>query len=90
MLGLHDAIAAAFSGDRRPARPLHGWQSLTPAELRVTLLVAEGLTNPEIGQQLFLSKRTVQSHLSKVFAKLGVAGRAELAATVARETAEPH
>ncbi|MDQ3176326.1 MAG: LuxR C-terminal-related transcriptional regulator [Actinomycetota bacterium] len=89
VLGIHDAIAAAFSGDRRAPRPVDGWHSLTPAELRVTLLVAEGLTNPEIGQQLFLSKRTVQSHLSKVFAKLDVTGRAELAATVARETAEP-
>lgn len=89
VLGIQDAIAAAFSGDRRAPRPVDGWHSLTPAELRVTLLVAEGLTNPEIGQQLFLSKRTVQSHLSKVFAKLGVTGRAELAATVARETAEP-
>ncbi|MEJ7722304.1 MAG: LuxR C-terminal-related transcriptional regulator [Ilumatobacteraceae bacterium] len=89
VLGIHDAIAAAFSGDRRAPRPVDGWHSLTPAELRVTLLVAEGLTNPEIGQQLFLSKRTVQSHLSKVFAKLGVTGRAELAATVARDGRAP-
>lgn len=81
--GLADAAAMAF-GDKRPPRPPTGWASLTPAELRVARLVAEGLTNPEIGARLFLSRRTVQSHLSHVFAKLRVSSRAELATLVAR------
>ena len=45
-------------------------------------LAAEGLTNREIGQQLYLSHRTVSSHLHRIFPKLGVASRAELRAVV--------
>lgn len=77
-------VAALLRGDRRPARPPSGWESLTPAELRVAQLVSEGLTNPQVGERLFLSRRTVQSHLSHVFAKLEIAGRTELAALVSR------
>jgi len=43
-------------------------------------LVAEGLSNPEIGARLFMSRSTVKTHLSHVYAKLGVANRTELAA----------
>lgn len=48
-------------------------------------LVAEGLTNPEVGQRLFVSRRTVQTHLSNAFRKLEIASRVELAALVARQ-----
>ncbi|HKA83397.1 MAG TPA: helix-turn-helix transcriptional regulator, partial [Acidimicrobiales bacterium] len=61
-----------------------GWNSLTPTELQIVGLVAQGLTNPQIGDRLFISKRTVQTHLSHVFTKLGVSTRAELAATATR------
>jgi predicted ATPase/class 3 adenylate cyclase/DNA-binding CsgD family transcriptional regulator len=80
-LSLHDAIAYAQRGRGRRKRPSHGWNSLTPTELQIVELVAQGLTNPQIGDRLFISKRTVQTHLSHVFTKLGVSTRAELAAT---------
>ena len=56
---------------------------LTRAELRVAELVAEGLTNRQIGEQLFVSPRTVDSHLSHIFHKLEIASRAKLAALMA-------
>ena len=45
-------------------------------------LVAEGLSNPQIGQRLFISRRTVQTHLGHVFAKLDISARAQLAVEV--------
>jgi DNA-binding CsgD family transcriptional regulator len=55
---------------------------LTPAERRVAKLVAEGRTNREVAAALFLGERTVASHLTRVYAKLGVRSRTELAAKV--------
>ena len=54
-------------------------EGLTPAERRVAALVAEGRTNREVAAALFLAERTVASHLSHVYAKLGVRSRTELA-----------
>lgn len=65
-------------------RPESGWESLTPSELEVVRLAAEGLTNPEIGQRLFVSRRTVQTHLAHAFRKLDSSSRVELAAEAAR------
>jgi DNA-binding CsgD family transcriptional regulator len=69
-------------GDR--GRPRHGWASLTPTEQRVVELVAHGLTNPEIAEQLLMARGTVKTHLEHVFAKTGLRNRAELAAAVVR------
>jgi DNA-binding NarL/FixJ family response regulator len=69
-------------GERK--RPARGWESLTPTELRVVQLVCEGLTNPQIGERMFISRGTVKVHLSHIFAKLGIATRAELAAGATR------
>ncbi|HSL65108.1 MAG TPA: helix-turn-helix transcriptional regulator, partial [Gaiellaceae bacterium] len=55
---------------------------LTPAEQRVAALVAEGKTNREVAAALFLGERTVETHLSHVYAKLGIRSRAELARTL--------
>ena len=66
-------------GRRRP-----DWDSLTPAEHTIATLVAEGLSNPQIGQRLYISGRTVQTHLAHVFAKLDITARAQLAAEVSR------
>ena len=65
-------------------RPQTGWASLTPAEHAVAGLVAEGLSNPQIGERLYISRRTVQTHLAHMFAKLDIATRAQLAADVTR------
>ncbi|MFL5515317.1 MAG: LuxR C-terminal-related transcriptional regulator, partial [Gemmatimonadales bacterium] len=51
---------------------------LTPRELQIARLAGEGLTNPEISSRLFMSPRTVEYHLHKVFAKRGIASRTEL------------
>jgi len=55
---------------------------LAPQELQIARLAAEGLSNREIGQQLYLSHRTVSNHLYRIFPKLGITSRAELAAVV--------
>ena len=79
-LTAEEAVTYAARGRGERRRPSTGWASLTPAERQVAALVAGGLTNPQIGEQLFVSRRTVQTHLSHIFAKLGVSTRAELAA----------
>ncbi|MGH7753168.1 MAG: response regulator transcription factor, partial [Gemmatimonadales bacterium] len=83
-LSLADAIAYARRGRGERGRPRIGWASLTPVELDVVRLVAEGHTNAAIGQRLFISANTVKKHLSSVYAKVDVHGRADLAAQVAR------
>ncbi|MGH9223682.1 MAG: helix-turn-helix domain-containing protein, partial [Acidimicrobiales bacterium] len=82
-----DAALRSLGVRRRPRGPRSsrtGWESLTETELRVAGLAAAGLTNRQIGERLFVSPRTVETHLGHAFAKLGVATRAHLAAEVAR------
>ncbi|HEY2225741.1 LuxR C-terminal-related transcriptional regulator [Actinomycetospora sp.] len=67
-------LGEAGVGSRHPA-----WQSLTAQEAQIARLVADGLTNREIGRRLFLSHRTVGSHLYRTFPKLGITSRVELA-----------
>ena len=71
-------------GIRRGPRAKHrkaqaGWESLTPTEMKVVGLVAEGLSNPQIAARLFLSPRTVATHVSHVLGKLGVHSRIDIA-----------
>jgi predicted ATPase/DNA-binding CsgD family transcriptional regulator len=76
------AYATRARGQRR--RPASGWASLTPTETEVVQLLAQGLTNPQIAERLFISRATVKTHLIHVFTKLGVTTRAQLAAEATR------
>ncbi|HEY1819583.1 MAG TPA: AAA family ATPase [Trebonia sp.] len=67
------------------ARPAHGWESLTPTEARIARLIADGRSNPEIAAELFLSRNTVQTHVSHILAKFGARSRMEIAASAAGE-----
>ncbi|GAA4462422.1 ATP-binding protein [Phytohabitans houttuyneae] len=63
----------------RHRRADSGWDSLTPTEMKVAGLVAEGMSNPQIAAHLFLSRRTVQTHVSHILAKLQLHSRTEIA-----------
>jgi DNA-binding CsgD family transcriptional regulator len=65
-------------------RPSTGWAALTPTELTVARLVASGLSNPDIAARLFLSRRTVQSHVSHILRKLGAHTRVDITREVLR------
>lgn len=65
------------SGERVRRNP-DARDQLTPQELQIAQLAADGLSNREIGERLFLSPRTISTHLYRIFPKLGVTGRAEL------------
>lgn len=79
-----EAIAYAQRGRGERKRPSSGWVSLTPTELDVVGLVAEGLANKDIADRLIISPRTVQTHLTHVYAKLGLTSRVQLAQEAAR------
>jgi len=64
------------------APPTFGWDSLSESERRVADLVARGHSNKEIAEQLYMSHRTVGSHLYRIFPKLGLRSRVELARIV--------
>ncbi|RKT67797.1 regulatory LuxR family protein [Saccharothrix variisporea] len=66
------------AGETSPNRAPNARDLLTPHELGIAQLAAEGLTNREIGQRLYLSHRTVSTHLHRIFPKLGVSSRTEL------------
>ena len=61
-----------------------GVERLTVSELRVAELAAEGRSNPEIAQTLFVTRKTVETHLGHVYRKLDVSGRGDLAQALAR------
>jgi DNA-binding CsgD family transcriptional regulator len=83
-LSIDEAVAYASRARGERKRPSSGWASLTPTELEVVKLVATGLTNPEIGERLFIGRGTVKTHLAHVFTKLGFSTRSELAAEATR------
>jgi DNA-binding CsgD family transcriptional regulator len=79
-----EAVAYARRGRGERKRPPSGWAALTPAERDVVKLLSDGLANKQIATRLFISPRTVQTHLTHVYAKLGLASRVQLAQEAAR------
>jgi DNA-binding CsgD family transcriptional regulator len=80
------------SGARLIREPASGIEALTPSEVRVAELAAEGLTNREVAQALFVSEKTVETHLGRVYRKLGIKSRHALPGALAERsaaTAEP-
>jgi DNA-binding CsgD family transcriptional regulator len=59
-------------------RPMTGWEALTPTEVKIAYLVADGGSNPDVAAALFLSRNTVQTHVSHILAKLGARSRTEI------------
>jgi DNA-binding CsgD family transcriptional regulator len=72
------------SGERARRRVPEAWTELSPQELQIAQLAAEGLSNREIGERLYLSHRTVSTHLYRLFPKLGITSRTQL-----RDALEP-
>jgi DNA-binding CsgD family transcriptional regulator len=72
--------AAGEWSSRRESRP---WDELTAQELQIAWMAADGMSNREIGEQLFISHRTVGAHLYKIFPKLGITSRSQLHAALA-------
>jgi predicted ATPase/class 3 adenylate cyclase/DNA-binding CsgD family transcriptional regulator len=87
-LGPFEAVAWARRARGERKRPPGGWESLTPTELEVVRHAADGLTNPQIGEQMFITRGTVKTHLSHIYTKLGLQNRSELAAQAARRALE--
>ena len=71
-----------LTGARPRRRAVTGVDALTPAERRVATLAAQGMTNQEIAQFLFVTRKTVEKHLGSAFPKLGIGGRADLPAVL--------
>jgi predicted ATPase/class 3 adenylate cyclase/DNA-binding NarL/FixJ family response regulator len=85
-LSTEEAIAYAQRGRGERKRPTSGWGALTPTELDVVRLLSEGLGNKDIATRLFVSPRTVQTHLTHVYTKLGLSSRVQLVQEAARHT----
>jgi len=83
-LSIDEAIAYAQRGRGRRKRPTSGWASLTPTERDVVRLVGNGLCNKDIAARLFVSPRTVQTHLTHVYTKLDLSSRVQLVQEAAR------
>jgi predicted ATPase/DNA-binding CsgD family transcriptional regulator len=85
-LSVQEAVAYAQRGRGEHADATHGWASLSPVERQVVELASQGLSNPDIARELFISRNTVKVYLSRAYAKLGVANRTELARLATRHS----
>jgi DNA-binding CsgD family transcriptional regulator len=76
-------------GTRGTRGPTTGWDALTSTEGKIAGLIAEGLSNPDIAGRLFLSRSTVQTHVSRILTKLGAQSRVEIARSIPRRPGRP-
>lgn len=83
-MSTEEAIAYAQRGRGDRKRPTSGWESLTPTERDVVRHAVDGLGNKDIAERMFISPRTVQTHLTHVYAKLGFTSRIQLIREAAR------
>ena len=85
-----ERVGAELRASGETLRRRKSWEAeeLTPQELQIALHVARGMTNREVGAALFLSHKTIEFHLGRVYRKLGMHSRAELISRFAREAAE--
>jgi DNA-binding NarL/FixJ family response regulator len=74
------------TGERARKRSVETRGDLTPQEAQIARLARDGLSNPDIGARLFISPRTVEYHLHKVFAKLDISSRNQLGSALPAET----
>jgi CRP-like cAMP-binding protein len=86
---LAQRLRAVPAGEATGQTDAKAWNSLTPAEQQVARLVADGLTNGQVAEQLFLSKHTVESHLKHIFTKLGITSRVALAVDIVPKPKPP-
>ncbi|MGQ0467657.1 MAG: LuxR C-terminal-related transcriptional regulator [Sporichthyaceae bacterium] len=83
-LDIDQAVAYARRARGERKRPSTGWASLTPTELEIARLAAQGLSNAEIGARAFITGGTVKIHLSHIYTKLDLTNRAQLTAEATR------
>ncbi len=83
-LSAEEAIAYVRRGRGERKRPSAGWAALNLTERDVVRLVSEGLANKDIASRLFVSPRTVETHLTHVYTKLGIKSRVQLVQEAAR------
>ena len=84
----HDELQAAGARPRRPV--ISGVESLTGAERRVAELAAAGLSNPEIAQAIFVTRKTIETHLGRIYRKLQIASREDLGAVLGQGDPDVH
>jgi DNA-binding CsgD family transcriptional regulator len=81
-LSLEEATAYARRSRGERVRPVSGWAALTPTEVEVARAVADGLSNKDAAERLFMSVPTVKTHLRHIFTKLAVDNRSQLVSVV--------
>jgi len=74
---------------QRPQRAVFGWEALTPTEVKIAALVARGDSTSDIARGMFLSRRTVQTYISHILAKLGAKGRVDIVREALRQGISP-
>jgi DNA-binding CsgD family transcriptional regulator len=84
-LSTDEAISYGHRGRGGRKRPTSGWASITPTERDVVRLVGEGLAKKDIAARVFISRRTVETHLTHVYTKLGLTSRVQLVQEAARQ-----